>query len=134
VAASGGVARAVAVEGDAAGAIAAVADAATVRAAPVEATHALAYLAWTAASGGAHGRRRGLAAGRFAAWWAAAALAGLLDTWPPNPDELGNAIAEMRWWRWDDRDLTTGWWLGLAIEDPAEGLAWAVRAADHRES
>ena len=33
-----------------------------------------AVLAWTAASGGAHGRRRGMAAGRFGAWWAAAAL------------------------------------------------------------
>ena len=32
-----------------------------------------------AASGGAHGRRRGMAPGRFAAWWAVAALAGRLD-------------------------------------------------------
>ena len=36
-------------------------------------------MAWTAASGGAHGRRRGMAAGRFSAWWTAAALTGLLD-------------------------------------------------------
>jgi hypothetical protein len=30
-------------------------------------------MGWTAASGGAFGRRRGAAAGRFGAWWALAA-------------------------------------------------------------
>jgi hypothetical protein len=45
---------------------------------------ALAWMAWTAASGGAHGRRRGMAAGRFLAWSAVAALVGL--DWPVDPD------------------------------------------------
>ena len=36
---------------------------------------ALAWLAWAGASGGAHGRRRGNAIGRFGAWWVLAALA-----------------------------------------------------------
>jgi hypothetical protein len=132
VRASNGEVAVASVEGDGPAAIAALAQETAVRAAPLEPDHAVAYMAWTAASGGAHGGRRGLAAGRFSAWWAAAALTGLLEPWPPDPAELGEAIHELRWWRWDDRALTTGWWLGLAAEDPVDGLAWAVRATDVR--
>ena len=39
------------------------------------AAEAVAWLAWAGASGGAHGRRRGAAAGRFGALWLVAALA-----------------------------------------------------------
>ena len=60
---------------------------------------ALAWMAWGAASGGAHGRRRGGAAGRFGAWWAATALAGL--EWPPEPGALGAVAGELRWFWWD---------------------------------
>lgn len=127
---SNGTARAVCVEGGAPAAIAALGVEAA-RFAAVEPAPALAYMAWTAASGGAHGRRRGMAQGRFSAWWAAAALTGLLDGWPVAPDELGDAVAALRWYRWDPGPVT-GWSLRLAVEDPHDGLAWAVEATDHR--
>jgi hypothetical protein len=130
--ASGGVATAVAVEGGATAAISAL-GVERCRFAVVSPDHALAVMAWTAASGGAHGRRRGMAYGRFAAWWAAAALTGLLEGWPVSPGELGAAIRELRWYRWDGRAAPVGWWLGLAVEDPTDGLAWALRASDRRD-
>ena len=126
---SNGRAEAVAVAGDAAGAVAAL-GAPRVRLAPVDAADGLAWMAWAAASGGAHGRRRGMAAGRFGAWWALAAMAGLLDDWPVPPDELGEVAAEMRWYLWDAGEPETGWGLRLAVEDPAEGRAYALLAVD----
>lgn len=126
---SRGRARAAAVVGDHWSAIAAVGSS-RVRIAELEPAAALAHLAWTAASGGALGRRRGAATGRLDAWIASAALAGL-DDWPVAADELGAAIAELRWYAFDDLDApVTGWSLRLAIEDPAEELAWAVVATD----
>lgn len=97
---------------------------------------ALAWLQWAGASGGAHGRRRGGARGRFAAWWAAAQLAGL--SWPERPDEafvddLGEAIAELRWFRWARPGPEAGWVLRLGVADPVDGLAWAVEAVDERD-
>lgn len=89
---------------------------------------AMAWMAWAAASGGAHGRRRGAAAGRFNAWWAASELAGL--EWPPDPGELGEAGAELRWFLWSDGSPDTGWALRLAVSSPAEGLSWALNAID----
>ena len=71
-----------------------------------------------------------MAPGRFAAWWAAAAISGLLDQWPVPPDELGDAAGDLRWYRWDAAEPATGWSLRLAVEDPAEGLAWALAATD----
>jgi len=91
---------------------------------------ALGLLAWAGASGGAHGRRRGMARGRFEAWWCAAALTGLDEAWPPDGEDLGGAVAELRWWRWDDGTPPTGWHLLIAVEDPADGLAWALDARD----
>jgi hypothetical protein len=91
---------------------------------------AMARMAWTAASGGAHGRRRGMAAGRFGAWWAAGALTAMLDEWPTDPAELGDAIGELRWYAWDPGGPDTGWTCRLAAEDPADGLAWALTATD----
>ncbi len=128
---SGGRVEAVSVEGGAEGAVAHLAE----RAALVELTpaQALALLQWAGASGGAHGRRRGGAAGRFSAWWAAAALAGLV--WPDAPgddfaEELGDALAELRWFRWSPAQAETGWVLRLAVHDPVDGLAWAIAAVD----
>ena len=126
---SNGRAEAVAVDGDAAGAVAAL-GARHGRLAAVDPAHALAAMAWTAASGGAHGRRRGMAAGRFGAWWAMAALAGRLDDWPVPPDELGTAAARLRWYRWDAGEPETGWSLRLAFEDPDTGRSWALSAVD----
>lgn len=126
---SNGRADAVAVEGDAAAAVAALGPP-TVRLAGIEPADALAHLAWTAASGGAHGRRRGMAAGRFAAWWTVAAVADLLDDWPLPGDEVGEVAHELRWYLWDAAEPVTGWSLRLAVDDPETGRAFAVVASD----
>lgn len=128
---SNGRCDAVAVEGDALAAVAALGPP-QARVAEIGAADALAWLGWAGASGGAHGRRRGAARGRFEAWWTLAALAGLLDLWPVEPDELGDAAGELRWFSWDAGEPTTGWAVRLAVHDPAEGLAWAVTASDMR--
>ncbi len=95
---------------------------------PAEGNMALEWIAWAAASGGAHGRRRGSAAGRFAAWWVAHELAGL--EWPVDPDELGAAIGDLSWYLWSDGSADTGWALRVAVESPPEGIAWALTAVD----
>ena len=124
VVASNGVVATVAVEGTAEEAVAALVDGSQVGWADVDASDALAVMAWAGASGGAHGRRRGAAMGRFGAWWAAGAL---LDASPFDPNEL----RELRWCRWQPQPAPRGWTLHLAIEDPADGLAWAIAATDH---
>ena len=116
-----------AVEGDHVAAVAAL-GVPGARVGELEPGEAFAWMAWAAASGGAYGRRRGSAAGRFNAWWAAGALAGL--PWPPDPVELGQTAAELRWFWWDAHEPTTGWALRLAVWDPTEGIAWAVAATD----
>jgi hypothetical protein len=126
---SEGRAESVAVHGDALGAIAALGRD-RVRVAELDASAAVRTLAWAGASGGAHARRPGAAAGRFAAWWAVAALTGLLERWPVDPDELGDALARLRWYEWDSGGTATGWGLHLAIEDPSSTRAWAVAAVD----
>ena len=127
---SNGRARAVAVTGDAGGAVAALLGEASALVAEVDLSGALADMAWTAASGGAHGRRRGMATGRFGAWWALVALTTGLDRWPPDADRIGAAGATLRWYRWDADAPGTGWSLRLAVDDPARGRAWAVEATD----
>jgi hypothetical protein len=89
---------------------------------------ALAWLAWAGASGGAHGRRRGAARGRFEAWWVVAALSAL--DWPAAPADVGDAAGELRWFWWDAHEPLTGWRLQLAAWDPADGVAFAVAASD----
>jgi hypothetical protein len=93
---------------------------------------ALALMAWAAASGGAHGRRRGAAPGRFAAWWVLATL-GARTSWPLVPDDLGTALHEARWYAWAGDERATGWVLRLAVEagrGPRQGWAWAISARD----
>ncbi len=128
---SNGVIGVVAVEGTAEAAIAALdhVEGVGVEVGPAP---ALAAMAWAGASGGAYGRRRGAAVGRFGAWWAVAALTGLLDHWPLAPADLGTAAGELRYLLWRPKHPTPGWSLHLAIEDPAEGLAWAIAATDRR--
>lgn len=126
---SDGRAEAVAVVGDALAAVAALGPP-TARVAELAPGRALAHVAWAAASGGAHGRRRGSAMGRFGAWWLVAALAHRLDDWPLAPDEMGRAAAGLRWLAWDAGEPTTGWSLHLAVADPAAGRAWALAATD----
>jgi hypothetical protein len=85
-------------------------------------------MAWAAASGGAHGRRRGGAAGRFSAWWTLASL-GDLD-WPATPDQIAEVAGNLNWVAWSDLAPSTGWNLSVAVEDRREGLAWAIAAVD----
>jgi hypothetical protein len=89
---------------------------------------ALGWMAWAAASGGAHGRRRGAANGRFAAWWTAHELVSL--EWPPDPAQMGEAVATLCWFLWSDGTPNLGWSLSLAVESPIEGVAWALTALD----
>ena len=128
-ASSNGRVEIVAVEGGAAAAVATlgVADA---KLAPISGSQAMAWLGWAGASGGAHGRRRGAAIGRFGAWWTVAALADLADAWPVEPDEIGDALAALDWYWWDAGEPRLGWELQLAVADPDEGYAWAVSAHD----
>jgi hypothetical protein len=126
---SNGRAEVIAVEGTAGSAVAALGITAA-RLAPIAAPLALRWLAWAGASGGAHGRRRGAAIGRFGAWWTVAALADLTDAWPVEPDEVGDALAGLEWYWWDAGEPRLGWELQLAVADPAEGYAWAISAHD----
>jgi hypothetical protein len=127
---SNGAARAVAVRGGPAEAVATLGYGAH-RLGRLDPAMALARMAWAAASGGAYGVRRGAALGRFDAWWAAAALAGV--DWPPDPDELGGALERLGWWCWDDGRASLGWNLRLAVADPSAGWAVALEASDHTE-
>ena len=77
-----------AVRGDVRAAIG-VLDGPEVRLVEIDVADALAWLGWAGASGGAHGRRRGAAAGRLDAWMVLAELVELGDVWPLDPDELG---------------------------------------------
>jgi hypothetical protein len=132
---SNGRSEVVTVEGTAADAIAAL-GCRSHRLAAIDAAAAMDWMAWAAASGGAHGRRRGLAAGRHGALWALLNLAGIAE-----PDlvvtsdvllEVGDILPELRFHLWDDGAPATGWTLRLAVEDTTEGLAWALNAHDAR--
>ena len=126
---SNGRAEAVSVRGDAAAAVAAVGPP-RARLGEVSTSSALAHMAWAGASGGAHGRRRGMATGRMAAWWVVAALAGLTDDGEFVAAEVGEAATSLRWMAWDAGEPRTGWSLHLAVEDPESGRAWALAATD----
>jgi len=125
--ASNGAARAVAVHGGPGGAVAALGHPEH-RLGRLDGPRAIARMAWAAASGGAYGERRGAALGRFDAWWAASALAGL--DWPPDPRALGEGVARLSWWCWDDGMPPSGWVLRLAVSDEAAGWSAALDATD----
>lgn len=128
---SNGQVAAVAVEGTAESAIAALEEGPAVGA-EVTAPQAIAAMAWTGASGGAYGRRRGAPMGRFGAWWAAAALAGI--EWPPDPETFASGLAALRWLIWEPAEASPGWSGSVAAESAQEGLAWALLAVDsHRD-
>lgn len=131
------------VDGDAAAAVAAVVDR-PAELARITVGDAFAAMAWTAASGGARGRRRGGAAGRAAAWWVGHVVTGLV--FPADPDELEFHLEELTWYlvetldgedvavgsvtTGDAGERTTGWHLRLVVEDPTAGWAACVDAAD----
>ena len=124
---SNGRSQATAVEGDHLAAIAAL-GMTRARLATIDAGDGLAWMAWAASSGGAHGRRRGAAAGRYLAWWAVAMLTDL--DWPADPESLGNAVAGLSWYWFDDGSPETGWLLRLALSSGDLGLSWAIAATD----
>ena len=103
------------------------------RVAELSGAEALALMAWAAASGGAHGRRRGAAAGRFAAWWVVGALGDLSDRWPAPPEDMADALGTARWYAWEPQEISLGWSLRLALEvtrGNRQGRAWALSATD----
>jgi hypothetical protein len=124
---SNGRCQTVAVEGDHMAALAGL-GMTRARTAGLDPGAGLAWMAWAGASGGAHGRRRGAAAGRYLAWWAVAALTDL--DWPADPRSMGEAVAGLDWHWFDDGSPETGWVLRLAITSPDLGLSWAVSATD----
>lgn len=100
------------------------------RVAAIPPSEALARLAWAGASGGAHGRRRGMASGRFSTWWLLGALGDLHDDWPPSDDAVEELLADLRWYRWDAHEPEGGWRLQLLVADEHDGVAWAINASD----
>jgi hypothetical protein len=145
---SNGIARAVVVEGDAVAAVSCLAGD-EFRIGPLTTEEALQRMAWAASSGGAHGRRRGAALGRFTSLYTGALITDL--AWPPAFDELGDGLEELNFCRWEEDSLppeavaevrsdrppadpgapsSGGWLLRLAIEDPEQGWAAAISATD----
>ncbi len=100
------------------------------RVAPLTAQEGLSFLAWAGASGGAYGKRRGVAGGRSEAWWFLASFTGMLDDWPCEPQEFGEIVTSLQFSTFDDGLDNAGWSIRLMIEDPQEGLVVAVRATD----
>ncbi len=100
------------------------------RVSPLEPSQVMALVAWAGASGGAHGRRRGGAQGRFGAWWLATAMADALDEWPLPPGTLRAEMEELQWFTWTANEPTLGWQLQLAIWDPFNDMSWAFPARD----
>lgn len=126
---SNGRAAAIAVEGSALAAAAGIGAVAGAR--RLSGPEALAYMAWTGASGGAHGRRRGSPVGRYNAWWVAAELGGLEGL--HDPGHVAEAVESLAWYRWEPPGLVGGWRCHLAVEDPERGLAWALAATDEQD-
>jgi hypothetical protein len=125
---SNGRCQTVAVEGDHLAAVSAL-GMARARVASLEPAQGLAWMAWAGASGGAHGRRRGAAAGRYLAWWTVATLTD--QDWPPaDPETMGDEVSGLVWHWFDDGSPESGWVLRLAITSPQLGLSWAVSATD----
>jgi hypothetical protein len=124
---SNGRSQTTAVDGDHLAAIAAL-GMTRARVAGIDPGQGLSWMAWAAASGGAHGRRRGAAAGRYLAWWAVAMLTDL--DWPADPESMGTAVAGLSWHWFDDGSPETGWLLRLAISSADLGLSWAIAATD----
>ncbi|MDB0005657.1 DUF6183 family protein [Ilumatobacteraceae bacterium] len=106
----------------------------TARVAEISRDSALSLLTWAAASGGAHGRRRGTAVGRFGTWWLLAAITDQLDSWPGDPTDehgaMGEAITGLRWWAWDANEPDDGWRVRLVAQSVEDGLSWVFSADD----
>lgn len=114
----------------------------TARLASLTPNDALDWLTWCGASGGAHGRRRGTASGRFSTWWLLAALGGLTDDWDELRDDetlssrLGDVALGATWWRFDDGSRPHAHELCLVVEvsendESATPISVALLARDH---
>jgi len=124
---STGAADVVVVDGDAVGAVAALV-AGPARMREIGLADAMAWMTWAAASGGARGRRRGVAAGRSAAWWAVRTLVGdRLEDWG-DPDDVEFELEDCRFHEFDDGG-EHGWRLHVAATHP-DGWTVAVAAED----
>lgn len=124
---SNGQCETVTIEGDTLGAIAAL-GLSRARVAPLTVQEAMVWMAWAGGSGGAYGRRRGAAAGRYGTWWVLASICDL--EWPPTPSDVGEAIDRLHCVWFDDGSPGTGWQLRIALADRETGLAWAIAAID----
>ena len=91
---------------------------------------ALAWLTWAGASGGAHGRRRGNALGRDAAWWTVAALTGQTSKWPISNAAFETAADSLQWFWWDANEPTTGWNVQLCVHHAKRNRSWAISLND----
>jgi len=91
---------------------------------------ALAWLTWAGASGGAHGRRRGNALGRDAAWWTIAALTKQTSRWPLSNDDFETAVNSLQWFWWDANEATTGWNVCLCVHHADRNYSWAISLND----
>lgn len=127
VAESNGAARAVVVEGDAVAAASALTYG-RLFVAPLDLDEALQRMAWAAASGGAHGRRRGAALGRFMAFYVGSVIAAL--DWPVAPEDLQRGLQDLDWLYWEEERGEEGWVLRLALQQRGEGWAAAISATD----
>jgi len=104
-----------------------------IRLARIGTAEAVSLLAWAAASGGAHGKRRGAATGRAEAWWLLAVFTGLDEDWPCEPAWFDETVGSLEFHAWThDGAPTAGWGLGLVVCDPSEGISLAMAASDHR--
>jgi hypothetical protein len=89
---------------------------------------AFAWMAWAGASGGAGGRRRGMAWGRYVAWECASILLQV------EIEDVSAHVDELTWYAWDAFTARVGWSLRIAIEDGANECAWAVSASDQADA
>ena len=94
------------------------------------ASEALAWLTWAGANGGAHGRRRGNALGRDAAWWTVAALTESTSRWPLTADDLQEVATSLQWFWWDANEAQTGWNVQLCVHHPVRYRSWAISLCD----
>lgn len=135
---SAGSACSIVVEGDEAAALAFLEND-DVDLAEIEPRQALHWLVWCGASGGAHGRRRGMASGRFGAWWLLAALGGLIDEWDTLQqrgelaDALGDTLHSFTWSRWRTVHRH-GYELRVLARDDDEGITIGLSAHEDAET
>lgn len=89
-------------------------------------------LTWAGSTGGAHGKRRGVATARSDLWWLFAQIAGIAHEWPLDTDECGEIALGCEYFVFrNEKTPTDGWGLNLIIFDPQEGLCVALSAHDY---